>query len=262
MSVAETVYLLATVLERADNDLLWMAIVALTHQYVAAQIDRDEYDSQEGMLKDEVARLNPRLLTNGPNPDNRNITESQEMRFVLFRHWNLYDSMLHSSYVASRLGVWKEKGRRRLQQLFAKMGFSLQQCQQEYAHMDIALKKDLPAKLDAIGPEYGLVELVYPSFVRAFGFELASLSAADAVEGLAALLEAATGIKMEVDVEGGKGGGEWFGGTRTWSIGDSNQWALGVEDKGDGQNGETQEPKKVQQWHVQNFWVAYDACDE
>jgi cell division control protein 45 len=122
MSVAATVYLLATVLERADNDLLWLAILALTHQYVAAHIDREEYELQEGMLKDEVARLNPIESNAGPNPDNRSISSSQELRFVLFRHWNLYDAMLHSGYVASRMGVWKEKGRRRLQQLLAKMG--------------------------------------------------------------------------------------------------------------------------------------------
>lgn len=122
MSVAQTVYLLATVLERADNDLLWLAILALTDQYVSARIDRDDYESYVAMLKDEVARLNP-LETSGPNPDNRNIASSdEELRFVLFRHWNLYDSMLHSPYVASRLGVWKEKGRRGLQRLLAKMG--------------------------------------------------------------------------------------------------------------------------------------------
>jgi cell division control protein 45 len=122
MSVAWTVYLLATVLERADNDLLWLAILAVTNQYVAAHMDRESYTVQEDMLGDEVVRLNPVDGNTGPDPDNRSITRSEELRFVLFRHWNLYDAMLHSGYVASRLGIWKEKGRRRLQQLLAKMG--------------------------------------------------------------------------------------------------------------------------------------------
>ncbi len=47
---------------------------------------------------------------------------SEELRFMLFRHWTLYDAMFHSSYVASKLGIWKEKGRQRLTGLLAKMG--------------------------------------------------------------------------------------------------------------------------------------------
>lgn len=150
--------------------------------------------------------------------------------------------------------------------------FSLQQCQQNYSHMDMTLKKELPSKLDAIAPEYGLIELVYPSFTRAFGFQLSSLSAADAVEGLSALLEAAQGVRLEVEKEGGRNGGEWFGGTRMWNIGGGvapiKSLSLdkeNVDPRGAGANGEgeaTQEKKKEQSWHVQNFWTAYDALEE
>ena len=131
--------------------------------------------------------------------------------------------------------------------------------------MDMDLKRKLPEKLEAIAPEYGLVELAYPSFTRAYGFQLAALSAADAVEGLSALLEAAMGVRLEVDREGGRGGGEWFGGTKRWAVG-------GVEDKEnvdprrkeDAQQApaETQGKRKEQSWHVQNFWIAFDALEE
>ena len=33
---------------------------------------------------------------------------TDELRFALFRHWTLYDAMFHSSYVASKLGIWKD----------------------------------------------------------------------------------------------------------------------------------------------------------
>lgn len=123
MSVAQTVYLLATVLERADNDLLWYAILGVTYQYVAARIDRQAYDSYHELFLDEVVRLNHIPLgARAPNPDDRSITRSDELRFMLFRHWNLYDAMLHSGYVAGRMGIWREKGRKRLQGLLAKMG--------------------------------------------------------------------------------------------------------------------------------------------
>ncbi|WOO77671.1 Cell division control protein 45 [Vanrija pseudolonga] len=262
MSSAQVVYLLATMLERADNDLLWWAIIAVTCQYASAQIDRDQYDIYQEVLSDEVARLNPEAAK-VPNPDDRRISSSEEFRFVLFRHWNLFDSMLHSGYVAGRLGIWKEQGKKRLRGLLAKMGFPLQQAQQSYLHMDMALKRDLPNKLEAIAPEYGLVELVYPSFVRSYGFFLAAMSAADAVEALQALLEAAHGIRLETEVEGGAGGGEWFGGLKVWRpIGNSGVNGDESTPASRGDTPEGDDPKKEQQWHVANFWTAYDACDE
>lgn len=122
MSVAQTIYLLATELERADNDLLWLAILAVTHQYVSAQIDRERYEMFHELLSDEVVRLNPPNAGGDPDADNRTVARSDELRFVLFRHWNLYSAMLHSSYVAGRMGIWKERGQKRLQGLLAKMG--------------------------------------------------------------------------------------------------------------------------------------------
>lgn len=138
----------------------------------------------------------------------------------------------------------------------------MQQCKQAYAHMDLKLKKELPAKLDAIAPEYGLVELEYPSFVRAFGFEVSLMSAADAVEGLTALLEAATGLRIEVEVEGGRGGGEWFGASRTWSIG--GDYSVIERDNAPTEDVDVELDKedKSKQSLAANFWITYDACGE
>jgi cell division control protein 45 len=123
MSVAQTLYILATVLERADNDLLWLAILATTYQYISSRIDRDRYEAYHVLYQDEVARLNAIPLgARVPNPDDRSIQRTDELRFMMFRHWNLYDAMLHSGYVAGRMGIWREKGRKRLQGLLAKMG--------------------------------------------------------------------------------------------------------------------------------------------
>jgi cell division control protein 45 len=136
--------------------------------------------------------------------------------------------------------------------------------------MDMDLKKTLPGKLEAIAPEYGLIELAYPSFTRTYGFQLASLSAADAVEGLSSLLEAAMGVRLEVEREGGRNGGEWFGGTRTWNYGggiasrngSTNEDKENVDPRGNVDDAPTQEKKKEENWHAQNFWIAYDACEE
>lgn len=159
--------------------------------------------------------------------------------------------------------------------------FSIPQTQQPYPHMDMDLKKDLLGKLNDAAPEYGLVELTYPSFMRCYGYRSQPLSAADAVEGISALLDVAGGVKMEVEIEGARNGGEWFGSGRTWELnsarvvtskrGDggrkeavlstSEASGMGAENTaetmaGDGSN------TKEESWWVKNFWTAYDALDE
>lgn len=199
--------------------------------------------------------------------------------------------MYHSSYVASKLGIWKERGRKRLTGLLAKMGsvfisseelpilivvtysFSIPQTQQPYSHMDMDLKKELISKLSAIAPEYGLVELSYPSFMRCYGYRSQPLSAADAVEAISALLDVAGGVRMEVEVEGARNGGEWFGGGKIWEAGLGRgrddgkesmvpQVADAVEVKRVEENGPDDQSKAEVQWWVKNFWTAFDALGE
>ncbi|KAF9518396.1 hypothetical protein BS47DRAFT_1371034 [Hydnum rufescens UP504] len=275
-SASGTIYVLATLIERADNDLLWLSILGLTHQYITSRIPRNRYDDYHTIFLDEVARLNPPVTEStisSLHPDDFNIRASGELRFTLFRHWNLYDAMYHSSYVANKLGIWQERGRKKLQGLLAKMGFSLQQCQQTYQHMDMDLKRLLRDKMDDIAPEYGLVELSYPSFVRSFGFRTQPLCAADVVEGVSALLQAAGGVRLEVETEGGQGGGEWFGGSHLWDMrsksgsernGSSNDGrkpfgssliSSGEDDAADVDG----HGPEMENWWVRNFWVAFDA---
>ncbi|KAF8758936.1 hypothetical protein RHS01_02539 [Rhizoctonia solani] len=222
-SAAGTVYVLASYLQLAVNETLWLAIVALTYQYISARISRDDYDYWQVVYADEVARLNPRVDLSASaalHADDTGIRSCQELRFTLYRHWTLYDSMYHSPYVAGKMNIWKERGRRNLAAMFAKMGISLQEGQQAYSHMDRNFRKDLPDLLETIAPEYGMVELQYPSFVRAYGFLTQPFAAADCVEAVSALLDAGTGVRLEVEVDGGRGGGEWFGGARIWNAGD------------------------------------------
>lgn len=155
--------------------------------------------------------------------------------------------------------------------------FSTIQSQQTYSHMDMALKKDLQAKLESITPEYGMVELTYSSFTRCCGYRSQPLSAADSVEAVSALLDAAGGVRLEIEVEGARNGGEWFGGGKVWQLqgqGSGNKWRdderenipLGEQAaprKPTGENGEDEEGSKKQvQWWVRNFWSAFDSLNE
>lgn len=137
--------------------------------------------------------------------------------------------------------------------------------------MDLDLKQQLRSKLDAIAPEYGLVELTYPSFVRCFGYRAPPLSAADAVEAVSALLDVAGGVRMELEVEGARNGGEWFGSGRVWDGGkhtideahESRERGEGnTNAEGDGENLDNVEERSEVSWWVRNFWAAYDALTE
>lgn len=164
------------------------------------------------------------------------------------------------------------------------------QTQQLYAHMDTDLKVTLRDKLDAIAPEYGLLDLVYPSFVgtltsdilprhscscwlqvRCHGYATPPVSAADAVDGLSSLLDAATGLRIEVEVDGARHGGEWFGGGKVWHA--NGRWNVDAEDsakpkegggEGEGedvQDEEEEDGKRISEF-TKNFWNAFDALSE
>ncbi|KAI0256730.1 CDC45-like protein [Lactifluus subvellereus] len=273
-SAAGIVYILATALERVDNDLLWLAILGLTNQYIRCRTSRSEYEKYHTIYYDEVSRLNPPPPANDAHglaslsADDMSLRTTDELRFELFRHWTLYDAMFHSSYVAGKLGIWKEQGRKRLTGLLAKMGFSIPQTQQLYAHMDMDLKRQLRDKLDAIAPEYGMVELTYPSFVRCYGYHMQPLSAADAVDALNALLDAATGVRIEVEADGARNGGEWFGGARVWRA--AGRWGVPAASvRGRSQEEELvaaevekEKEEERESWLVRNFWNAFDALED
>jgi len=231
------VYSLASELGRDDNDLLWLTIVGVTSMElygkssagVAVPVRNGESRPTSGwmgmrgarirqLLRDDVRRLNPPEL--GPNgrataemagiipttaksPEDTSIRLSPEPKFLLIRHWSLYDSMLHSPYLFSRLKMWSETGLKRLHKLFAKMGVSLVQCRQSYVHMDMMLKRELRMKLLKYASLYNLDEMVPTidtdgldrggakdgwGFVRSWGWR-ATLSAQDVGVVIGALLE-------------------------------------------------------------------------
>lgn len=194
-SIAGLIYGLATDLGREDNDLLWFAIVGLTSMAIQNRTTKANYALYYAMYKDEVVRLNPPALVlgnvvraNGSSSNDSSIKPEAEYRFMLYRHWSLYDAMLHSPYLGAKMKIYSEPGKKQLHKLFAKMGFSLTQCRQIYTHMDLDLKRNLREKLAKFAPQYGLDDLLLKSFVRAYGFKC-TLSASDTSYAITALLE-------------------------------------------------------------------------
>ena len=229
--ISSLAYSLASELGREDNDLLWLAIVGVTSLELSGhtstglgtaqpstsnlpQLQHQGWRANRSsrtyaLYRDEVRRLNPPPHDQSPSfststpttsPSDSSIRLTPDPRFLLLRHWSLYDSMMHSPYLASRLHVWNESGVKRLHKLLAKMGISLTQCKQGYTHMDMELKKSLRDRLLRYASLYGLDDLVPAGegratydqegwgFIRSWGWK-AQLSAVDVGVILGAILE-------------------------------------------------------------------------
>ncbi|KAI9833765.1 MAG: hypothetical protein M1819_003498 [Sarea resinae] len=280
--VSSLAYSLASELGRDDNDLLWMAIVGVGSMELYGRSttgvgisNLDDTGGSAGwggergerirqILRDEVRRLNPPELsdigrdinrgeaqgvipTTARSPTDTSIRLSPEPRFLLVRHWSLYDSMLHSPYLSAKLHIWSDAGRKRLHKLLAKMGVSLSQCKQSYTHMDMELKRNLRQSLLKYAPVYGLDGLVPPAvsvhrgkegwgFVRSWGWK-ACLSSTD------------VGVIAGAILEVGKAG---FTGLESagWDQGSSQRREL-VDEEGTAES---------EEW-VGRFWEAYDALE-
>jgi cell division control protein 45 len=282
--VSSLVYSLASELGREDNDLLWNAIVGVSSLELygrtgsgvglnplsaaggSAGWNGDRGERIRSVMRDEVRRLNPVDLrdiaressmgdasgvipTSARSATDKSIRLSPEPRFLLLRHWSLYESMLHSPYLSARLHIWSDAGRRRLDKLLAKMGVSLSQCKQNYTHMDMDLKRGLRERLLKFAPVYGLDGLVPPpprngdmkdgwGFVRCWGWK-ACLSAIDAGVILGAILEVGDAKSLT-----------------TSSFDNSN--SAGTQDHSEMVNGSDNPAHEA---IVSRFWTAYDALN-
>lgn len=135
---------------------------------------------------------------------------------------------------------------------------------ESYAHMDTDLKARLAENMDRQGPEYGLTDLTYPSFIRKAGYR-SDLSASDAVEGLSAILEAATGVRLDFGNVTGTGGAAtegWAEGLRKWvDRGEGSAAANKENKKPDSDAVDTLGTDQAKQHRnaTVNFWIAWDA---
>ena len=201
-----------TSLNKAANDLLWLAIVGLTDQLVHERIEYERYVGEAQVLQAEVGALNQDggdevrevAQDGGPTVSVRQHIQSrmridsvQELRLSLMQHWTVYEALHHSPYIASRLGLYQLAGRDKLDVWLARMGIPLDECKQEYQYMRKQFKAHLFERMLQYGNEFGLVHLTYPSFrcVRSFGNT--QLAAADLVSGVAAVLENYSSLSPE-----------------------------------------------------------------
>ena len=92
---------------------------------------------QEVTSKNSQTRQTTRSVANDydvPVSDDSGVGRIQfteEYRFMLHRHWSLFDSMYYSRYVSSRLRIWSHGGAEKLHTFLAQMGVSIKDAKQQ-----------------------------------------------------------------------------------------------------------------------------------
>lgn len=300
-SISSQVYSLISDLGIKSNLFLWFTVVGSTaldsqHPHV--------YKYLYPALKSEVLRLNPRSVnpefsaTNNNNsisiqgPDGPQINSEDSLYpetdylFFLLRHWSLYESMKHSSYISAKLRLYTEDGRKKMNKMLARMGISLHDANENWIHTNVAVKRTLKVKLAGVASLYGIEDVIREGIIRRFGFK-GSVSAGDCVDALDTLLQIGNII-----IDPTKAGQEGLTGRIFNERGDpsfsnssgpisstirGNNGLSNENDEGDifsGINngngtatvGATVEQQKEygnarEEFWIKNFWIAWDALD-
>ncbi|KAI3436794.1 hypothetical protein D9Q98_006205 [Chlorella vulgaris] len=184
--------------------MLWLALVGLTDHLVHNRVAADKYleyymhyetyVSSAGHLdvqaEREVADGDGVTVLN--NQITCRILPQEDYRFGLLWEWNLYEAMLFSPYVASRLQTYTEKGRNMLELLLAKLGIPLEEAQRSFAgegyDMAPRYRNILQEKLELHAPAFRMTDITFKSFQLQDGLKRC-VNAVDLVYAVTALLE-------------------------------------------------------------------------
>lgn len=188
-------YKLAQQMDKSNQELLWLAIVSLTEQYLHERIPHNKYVTQVSDYVDEVSRLTSSESAAQPVQEqepsvvreSHSISFDEEYKFPLYRHWSLWEAVHHSRYIATKIEPWTTPGEKKLKELFAQLGIKIEDAQQRWTHMGGQVKKNLKDLIDDVAPEFGLPDCRYGSFYLQQGFRFC-ISAADVVHAVTAML--------------------------------------------------------------------------
>lgn len=208
-SVSCTVFQMSVALGHVTVDTVWFGIVGLTHSYLAGRISNASYAKYFTLFHDQSDRLTgpagtsyqlssfsddfspksqPHETTAISNADTAIVSQQNELKLMLYRHWSLWEALFFSPYVATKLGIWREKGRQKLSNFLAAIGFPQTEYTQPYSDMSLGFRRTLAAQLQVKGPQYGLRNMTFKSFYRQYGYRC-RLSASDVAYSLSALLD-------------------------------------------------------------------------
>ena len=189
-------YSIAHELHKENTNYLWYLIVALTDEYLRYHISDKKYDQIYGICQSEVLRIEKKKsrdddtlkIYKSTAKDNKTIIIGSDYKLILYRHWNLYDSFIYSSYPLGILSTWKEPGKGEVQKIFAYMGIPLSEAKQKYRYMKNEYLDTFKDKIIDVSKKFFLNELIFHSFIYQFDSNT-EMSASDCVYLISCLLE-------------------------------------------------------------------------
>ncbi|CAK81557.1 unnamed protein product (macronuclear) [Paramecium tetraurelia] len=183
------VYTLAQQMNHDCNDHLWYAILGLTDAYIHMRLNQKNYDLIFEELQNEVIRLNIHFEeTQGDAKKIGGVFIENEYKFLLMRQQSLYNSMYYSSYVGTKLKLWKDRDNKRLEEFMAKLGIPLNEAKQDFRYMNQKYKQILKSQIAEVASKFQMDDILYRSFVRQSDTKI-QIAASDMVYAVNAILE-------------------------------------------------------------------------
>lgn len=186
-SSAIIIFELAWKLSRDSMELLWWGIVGLTEQLVLEKIESSSYVLESTKMQSHVARLSNKANDQTLQTAIK-INYENDLHLALYRHWSVQDSIRHSKYSACKLKLWTLRGEKRVHELLVEMGLPLAQAKQQFASMDMVLRKEFYQMIEKLAEKYNMPDIVFGSFTLQYGYR-SKYSASDFVYATIAILE-------------------------------------------------------------------------
>jgi cell division control protein 45 len=187
-------YRLVRDLSKANNDYLWYGVVGMTSMYLERKLGKEALETLSEAYKLDVLRFNS---TGQGRRDRGDMVAKRAYHFPLLDHWSLYDSMLHSHYLTTKLALWEDRGLTRLHEFIHTLGISLHEAKQLYKYMPLDSQRKIDSSIFPAAEKFGLHEVTFMSFARHIDCS-ASLMASDYYCILTSVLEnAPSGLGYE-----------------------------------------------------------------
>ena len=159
-------------------------------------ISDKKYDKIYAICQSEVLRIEKKKskdddtlkIYKSTAKDGKSILIGSDYKLILYRHWNLYDSFIYSSYPLGVLSTWKEPGKGEVQKIFAYMGIPLNEAKQKYRYMKNEYLDTFKDKIIDVSKKFFLNEIIFHSFIYQFDNNT-EMSASDCVYLLSCLME-------------------------------------------------------------------------
>ena len=260
-------YSIAHQLHKENSYYLWYLIISMTDEYLRYHISDKKYDKLYAICQNEVLRIEKKKskdddtlkIYKSTAKEGKTILIGSDYKLILYRHWNLYESFIYSTYPLGVLSTWKEPGKGEVQKIFAYMGIPLSEARQKYRYMKNEYLDTFRDKIIDVSKKFFLNEIIFHSFIYQFDNNT-EMSASDCVYLLSCLIECPFEEFNNIEIEdddflednnSNLSGEEDEKNEKTGMGGDMSQ------EGGDANGSENIISKKNKENILKKFWMAY-----